>query len=256
MRKRTPVLDTDVVEGICSMNWRGLSKDSLIDAAWAYYFFSVQFRENLKIARRLFPEDSMLEELEADECDTANLSPWRGVAGSGERLDHDEFMQRSLALTTLDERRVDRLQARGMKYLESIRTFDDRLRALSMASYEGGGLQRVFRAMLTAADWSDPALQAFRHFLIRHVELDGHHGFLVGHLNGHRETIPLWTEFERLLVDCVPDLAVKLRTTKANGEQGNTHEPPSLATRSETARPEQGLGTADVDCPITAAGTV
>ncbi len=206
MRERTPVSDTEVIESICSMNWRGLSKDSLIDAAWAYYFFSIQFRENLQIARRLFPEDPQLQELECEECETANLSPWPNVAASGERLDHDEFMRRSLALTSLDADRLERLQARGLGYLEVVRATDDASRALSMASYEGGGLERVFRAMLTARDWSDPTLEAFQHFLLRHLELDGHHGGLVSHLDGRRETISLWQAFEALLVVCVPSL--------------------------------------------------
>src|SRR5215469_15016048 len=103
MRERMPSSDAEVVDIICAMNWEELSKDSLIDAAWAYYFFSVQFRENLKIARQVFPGDQFLEELEREECATSNLSPWRSVAAYGERLDHDEFMRRSLALTALDD---------------------------------------------------------------------------------------------------------------------------------------------------------
>lgn len=249
MRERTPVTDTEVIESICSMNWRRLSKDSLVDAAWAYYFFSVQFRENLQIARRVFPEDPQLQELEAEECETANLSPWPNVVASGEKLDHDEFMRRSLALTPVDAARLDRLHARGLEYLEAVRATDDTSRALSMASYEGGGLESVFRAMLTARDWSEPALEAFQHFLVRHLELDGHHGGLVSHLDGRRETISLWQAFESLLVACVPSLV-------APSPESVVCNAPLCTAGAETAAPAPGLGAAPIDCAIAVAGTI
>jgi hypothetical protein len=39
-----------VIEEICALNWAALDYSQLSAAAWAYYFFSVQFRENLQIA--------------------------------------------------------------------------------------------------------------------------------------------------------------------------------------------------------------
>ena len=56
-----------VIEEICNLNWRGLSLDDLIDVAWSYYYFSVQFRENLEVARQLFPDDDHLHELDRGE---------------------------------------------------------------------------------------------------------------------------------------------------------------------------------------------
>src|SRR6185437_16793549 len=35
-----------VIGEICDLNWSGLDEAGVIDAAWAYYFFSVQFQEN------------------------------------------------------------------------------------------------------------------------------------------------------------------------------------------------------------------
>ena len=58
----------------------------------------IQFRESLAEARRLYPADADLRRLEAEECATDNLSPWPGVAAAGERMDHDEFIRRTLAL--------------------------------------------------------------------------------------------------------------------------------------------------------------
>ena len=80
----------EVVEEICNLNWSGLSKNDLINVAWIYYYFSVQFRENLEIACRLLPDDKQLQELDKGERDavieflTACKSSWKSGA---ERLD-------------------------------------------------------------------------------------------------------------------------------------------------------------------------
>ena len=92
-----------VIDEICELNWSALSRDELIDVAWAYYFFSVQFCENVGIARRLYPGDKRLEELDRGERDTDNLSPCPGVVDAGERVDHDEFMRRALNLEAINE---------------------------------------------------------------------------------------------------------------------------------------------------------
>jgi hypothetical protein len=198
--------EPDPVAGICRLDWKNLSKDRLIDVAWAYYFFSIQFRENLRVAREVYPDDAHLAELETEECNTSNLSPWCGVAAEGECMDHDEFMRRTLALRSIAPECCAVLCAHGNAYLAAVRGSDPVSRALSIVSYEGGGLERVFRAMLTAPEWADPLLAAFRHFLLRHLELDDHHGELVEHLKPDRRTAPLWLLFRDLLVNCVSDL--------------------------------------------------
>ena len=157
----------EVIDDICNFNWNGLAQEDLINVAWAYYHFSVQFRENLEIARSLYPDDERLLELDRGERDTDNLSPWPGVAAVGERMHHDEFMRRTLELTTISEDRKRSLAAIGQAYLTRVRAMDDNSRAMALASYEDGGLERVFRAMLTAQHWNDPVLQAFKHFLER-----------------------------------------------------------------------------------------
>src|SRR5450631_2067774 len=67
-------------------------RQGLINVAWVYYYFSVQFRENLEIARSLYPDDDRLLQLDHGERDTDNLSPWPGVAAAWEKMNHDEFM--------------------------------------------------------------------------------------------------------------------------------------------------------------------
>ena len=95
-----------VIDEICQLNWNNLTQADLIGVAWVYYHFSVQFRECLEIARNLYPDDQQLLELDRGERDTDNLSPWPGVASVGERMHHDEFMRRTLALTAISRRKA------------------------------------------------------------------------------------------------------------------------------------------------------
>ena len=195
---------------ICDMAWSDLTEQEFIDVAWAYYFFSIQFRENLTIACELFPNDSKLQQLEHEECATDNLSPWPGVAANGEKMNHDEFMRRLLQLSPVSDERRCAFEALGARYLDEVRATDDLTRALSIASYEDGGLERIFRAFLQAPVRNNPALKAFRHFLTEHIRFDNDpdqgHGALSRHLAPDDRILPLWLGFERLLVAFVPTL--------------------------------------------------
>jgi hypothetical protein len=199
-----------VVDAICALNWTALSREDLTAVASAYYYFSIQFRENLEIACQLHPEDEKLQELELGECNTDNLSPWPGVADEGEKLDHDEFMRRLLDLSPGDRPRPSFIDGIGQRYLDSIRRIDLETRARSIASYEDGGLEKLFRAMLTAPHWDSPLLQAFRHFLVQHIRFDEDpeqgHGALSRHLAPNDRILPLWQECRRLFVDAAPAL--------------------------------------------------
>jgi hypothetical protein len=199
-----------VIDDICRMNWSELSQDELMATAWAYYFFSIQFRENLNIACRLHPDDAKLQELTEGECETDNLSPWPGVATAGEKMNHDEFMRRSLRLVSLPLEKRVALAMLGQRYLDNIRGMDPIVRAISIGSYEAGGLEAVFRAFLTAPDWGNPVLQAFHHFLVKHIKFDSDpdhgHGALSRHLVPDDRLLPLWKEFRTLLAEAVPSL--------------------------------------------------
>ena len=200
----------EVIREICGLRWELLTRDELTELAWAYYYFSIQFRESLQIARALYPDDPKLQQLEREECDTANLSPWPGVAAAQERLDHDEFMRRLLQLSRIDRERQSHLEEVGRSYLDKIRDIQPPARAASIASYEDGGLERVFKAFLTAPDWSSPALGAFRHFLSEHVRFDSDpeqgHGALSRHMTVDDRVLPAWRQFKHLLVASVPSL--------------------------------------------------
>lgn len=200
---------TDIIDRICGMRWPTLSEDEIFRVARAYHFFSIQFRECLEVACRLYPNDANLKNLRLEECDTANLSPWPGVADPGEKLDHDAFMERLIRLQKINE--IDDLNAAGEAYLATVRAVNDLARAKAIASYEDTGLSKVFSAILQAPRWETPALRAFQHFLRKHIEFDtdsdGGHGLLASTLSPDGTITPLWQAFEDILKRAVPRLA-------------------------------------------------
>jgi hypothetical protein len=210
-----------VVEEICSLNWVEISEEDLISVAWTYYYFSVQFRECLEIARKLYPEDERLLELDRGERDTDNLSPWPGVAALGEKMNHDEFMRRTLELGVIPETRRRDLTAIGQRYLSKIRSMDRETKAMALASYEDGGLEKVFGAILTAPRWQGSLLLAFKHFLTEHIRFDSDpnqgHGALCRHLMPDDRILPLWAEFKQILVEAAPNLAPSHRAPAETG---------------------------------------
>ncbi len=200
-----------LIQDICDLNWTSLPPEDLSSVAWAYYYFSIQFRECLEIARGLHPDDERLLELDRGERDTSNLSPWPGVAAPGEKMNHDEFMRRTLELGQIPESRKRELTAIGQGYLANTRAMDQKVRALALASYEDGGLEAVFTAFLTAPTWDGPLLAAFKHFLAEHIRFDSDpdagHGALCRHLVPDERVAPLWAEFKRILLEAAPGLA-------------------------------------------------
>jgi hypothetical protein len=210
-----------VVDEISDWDWAALTSEDMVAAACAYYYFSIQFRESLEVARIEFPADEKLMQLEREECDTANLSPWPGVALPGEKMNHDEFMRRALLLQTLPAELTTRVEAAGESYLATVRALDLQSRALSISSYEDGGLEAVFRAMLRFEGWNNDLLRAFRHFLVEHVRFDSDpdagHGALSRHLPPDDRVLPLWAEFKRIFVACVPNLQEGSRDRRAAG---------------------------------------
>jgi hypothetical protein len=203
-----------VIDDICDLNWINLTQEDLVNVAWVYYYFSIQFREGLEVARNLYPDDDRLRQLDQGERDTDNLSPWPGVAAIGERMNHDEFMRRTLALTPVSENRRRRLATIGQVYLTKTRAMDDHTRASAIASYEDGGLESVFRAILKAPHWNNALLEAFKHFLAEHIRFDSDpeqgHGALCRHLTPDDRVHALWAEFREMLIQAAPRLTLTL----------------------------------------------
>jgi homoserine O-succinyltransferase len=207
-----------VIDEISAFPWSSMSRDDMIEVARAYYFFSIQFRESLAEARRLYPEDENLRRLEAEECDTDNLSPWPNVAAVGERLNHDEYMRRTLALMPCPAEKSQAIESIGHRYLAATRSQPASARVASLVSYEDGGLERVFKAMLTFTRWDTELLLAFRHFLQKHVHFDGDgetsHGALCRHIQVDDGILPLWLNFRDLLLEAVPAIS-RARSTQS-----------------------------------------
>jgi hypothetical protein len=126
-------------------------------------------------------------------------------------MHHWEFMRRVLALAPIPEAKRHRFEAAGARYLAMVRAMDRETRALSIASYEDGGLERVFRAILKSPLSASPVVAGFRYFLVAHIEFDSNpaegHGALARHLKPDDRILPLWSAFRDLFVGFVPALA-------------------------------------------------
>jgi hypothetical protein len=205
-----PCAGEPVISEICSLAWGDLSESDMVSAAWAYYYFSIQFRENLEIACAEYPDDQNLARLKLEECDTDNLSPYPEITTAGEKLDHDEFMRRALSLSPLTDETLRRFEAGGARYLEEVRAMSPHARALSIANYESGGLERLFKAMLQAPVTGNRLVAAFRFFMEEHIRFDSDpiqgHGALSRTITGDADIRPLWEAYKRLLLEFAPNL--------------------------------------------------
>jgi hypothetical protein len=195
-----------VIQQICTWPWDRIDSDEVLSVALAYYYFSVQFRENLETTCRQYPDDLCLQKLFREECNTSNLSPWVNVASAGEAMNHDEFMRRLLELQPIAN--SGSIRRAGAAYLVLTRGLDERIKAKSIASYENGGLAAVFSAMLKARFWRGEGQAAFRHFLEQHIKFDSSdsdgHGALSRHIPVDDSILPLWVAFRDLLEVAVP----------------------------------------------------
>jgi len=204
---RKPFAYEMVIDEICALPWDSLTTDELVDIAWVYSYFSIQFRENLEIACSLYPDDENLKQLKREETDTDNLSPWPNVAAAGEKMNHDEFMKRLLALCPIENDKRHRLTQAGESYLRRIHALPAEARASSIASVEEDG-NKVFQAMLRAPRWDLPALKGFKHFLEKHITFDSDpdkgHGALCKHLKPDDRILPMWTASKELFAGAFP----------------------------------------------------
>jgi hypothetical protein len=74
-----------IISEICDLSWTVLNEEDLIRVAWAYYHFSVQFRECLQIARDLYPEDERLLELDMASATPITFRHGRAWPRSGRK---------------------------------------------------------------------------------------------------------------------------------------------------------------------------
>jgi len=160
-------------------------------------------------------------------------------------MHHDEFMRRLLKLSIIDNDRRHKFMKTGQDYLSKVRGMGFTRRALSIASYEDGGLESVYRAILRCQNWDTRPLQAFKHFLAEHIRFDNDpaqgHGALCRHLAPDDQILPLWTAFKRLLIESVPELATNIGAARnPHGELKAVGI--TLGCQSRPGRPAPPLG--------------
>jgi len=80
-----------------------------------------------------------------------------------------------------------------------------------MSSYEDGGLEAVFKAILKSPDYNHILIRGFRYFLTEHIRFDSDpasgHGSLSRHLAADPQVEHLWWLFKKLLLENTPSLA-------------------------------------------------
>ncbi|MGH1403481.1 MAG: hypothetical protein ACRBDL_04505 [Alphaproteobacteria bacterium] len=173
----------NAVNRICNLDWESFNEDQIASAAWMLYYLSIQFRKNLETAMELHPNDPALQELATEELHTDNLSPFPNIAEEGECLDHDEFLKRIIDSYPMEQEKKQFLTALGNKYLAELSHMPDEAKTMHLVSLEDGGASRIYQSILNAPteQWESNEMQAFHHFLEKHVAFDNLEGEDAGH---------------------------------------------------------------------------
>jgi hypothetical protein len=95
----------------------------------------------------MYPDDERLLQLDHGERNTDNLSPWPGVAATAAKMNHDEFMRRTLELAKIPETGRIVLSDIGKKYLKAVRAIDPKIQALALATYEETKVTALYAAI-------------------------------------------------------------------------------------------------------------
>ena len=94
---------------------------------------------------------------------------------------------------------------------------------------------------------TNPALRAFRHFLLEHIRFDSDpnvgHGALSRHLSPDDRILPLWTAFRDLFRDFVPELTA----SQPNASEGWAR---SWRSRCQWTDPEGPMATSAAEALI------
>lgn len=161
-----------VVQEIRELNWRALNPSHLQILMYLSWIAAVEFAESLRIALVMNPNNKNLRETAAGELKTRNLT----YGSFTEPGDHATFLEHFIRENGIEV--PAREQEASSKYLKDCRFLPNEVRAMSVFSREEE-LERIFKEILKAKDWSAPGLAEYRFFLERHILLDteegGHH---------------------------------------------------------------------------------
>jgi hypothetical protein len=192
----------NIVGQIRDLPWPKLSSRGLEISMVLGAFAALEFAGSSRIALVLYPDSPAFQELAAGELDTDNLV----FGGYNQRGDHAAFLWHFIRKHKLVEIYPEAVAA-GEQYLADIRTLSREVRAMSIVSREHE-LPGIFNRILQATDWSTPALQAFRYYLERHIELDSGEGGHADLLSGFEVTdaVADFYEFRLKMYRCIPTL--------------------------------------------------
>lgn len=172
-----PFAYKSVVRRIRLLNWENLNGEELQMVMYLSWVAAVEFAEALRLAQALYPEHHGLQQMAHGELKTKNLQLDDFTAAG----DHHEFLRHFLLKHGIIEMLEPRLGPHAAVYLDACRALRPEIRAMTVFSREEE-LSGIFVGMLDAKDWSAPGLDAFNHYLSRHIAFDssqgGHHDLI------------------------------------------------------------------------------
>ncbi len=154
-----------VVERIKGLRFEELSEAELQELMYLAYASAREFASSLRVATKLYPNNPRLTAMASGELDTNNLQ----FDDYRKRGDHADFLQHFLP--TLDPSTVERLERSANVYVTTCMDLSDETRAMSVFSREKE-LPGIFERVLTAKNWNEKGLAAFRYYLEQHIALD------------------------------------------------------------------------------------
>jgi hypothetical protein len=194
------------VTRILSLPWNKLTQQDLESLMVVSLETAQEFAESLRAALTIFPNDHLLKSMAAEELQTNNLQfdTWKKTG------DHWEFLSHFLS----NREKSLLVLAACERYRKTVRALTSSTRAMSIFSREEM-LPRIFSQILTAPIWKAPLplyLQAFRFYLIKHVELDskdGGHRDMVSHLPITNEVEEFYQARLRLYQEAIPHVRLQ-----------------------------------------------
>lgn len=194
----------DTLNEIKLLKWNNLTKEGLENLMFISLETAKEFAESLHIALSVFPDDSLLKSMAEGELKTNNLAfgDWNHTG------DHWEFLQHFLSSHT----EPPEVLKACVGYRKVVESLPDNIRTMSIFSRETA-LPEIFSQILASPAWKNslPAhLQAFRFYLLKHIELDskeGGHGDMVSHHAITNDVDVFYKARIKLYTDAIPKLS-------------------------------------------------
>ena len=196
-----------IVDIIKNLNWASLTRGDLEKLMVLSMFAAMEFAGRLRLCLEYFAISEEVggeafKEMAKGELDTDNLV----FADYNSRGDHFAFLKHFVDKDGLREKYPDAVLA-GERYMNKVNGLSLNDSIMSLVSRERE-LSGIFKKILEAKDWSTPALQAFRYYLERHIELDSEEGGHADLLSGFEVTdeVGWFWEIRFECYQCIPEL--------------------------------------------------